>query len=245
MDLGAQSGASRHPRESRADIHRAPTPEGRRDTSRASRPAEEWSRCRGRGRDCPYQTHAIAGRILQSAAKWLQLLGLPGPPVSATTAAPLVDFAALRQITSACQDAFEGQANEQACIATVTRGSQRFDASASIRACEDAYEGDANELACLAAAVDAWQDPVPVIRACEDAFEGDANELACTQTVAQSWLAVGAVPACEAAFDGDANEQSCLATLVGTRYDVAQLVSYCEDSYDGDANELWCLGQFR
>ncbi|HTL37775.1 MAG TPA: hypothetical protein VL326_31805 [Kofleriaceae bacterium] len=159
--------------------------------------------------------------------------------------APLVDFAALRQITSACQDAFEGQANEQACVATVTRGSQRFDASASIRACEDAYEGDANELACLAVAVDAWQDPVPVIRACEDAFEGDANELACTQTVAQSWLAVGAVPACEAAFDGDANEQSCLATLVGTRYDVAQLVSYCEDSYDGDANELWCLGQFR
>jgi hypothetical protein len=159
--------------------------------------------------------------------------------------APLVDLNALRQLTASCQDAFEGAANEQACVATVTRGSQRFDASTAIRGCEDAYEGDANELACLAVAVDAWQDPVPAIRACEDAFEGDANELACTRTVAQSWLPVTAVSACEAAFDGDPNEQACLDALVGTRYDVAQLVSYCEDSYDGDANELWCLGQFR
>lgn len=207
-----------------------------------------------------FTNHFMSGRVRTSMMRSLVSFALIAASLGSASAdrggrrhrwqpqpqpAPLINLDALRQITASCQDAFEGAANEQACVSTVTRGSQRFDASAAIRGCEDAFDGDVNELACLAIAVDAWQDPVPAIRACEDAFDGDANELTCTRTVAQSWLPVAAVPACEAAFDGDANEQTCLNTLVGTRYDVAQLVSYCEDSYDGDANELWCLGQFR
>lgn len=158
---------------------------------------------------------------------------------------PPVDLGALRVLTTACQNAFEGPTNEQACLATVSQSRARFDVQASITACENAFDGDANELACLAIAVHAWQEPSPAITACENAFEGDASELTCLRTVTSSWLTPAAVTACENGFDGDANEQACLDTLVGTRYEPFELVRYCEDAYDGDANELACLLQFR
>lgn len=156
-----------------------------------------------------------------------------------------LDLGHLRAVTAACQDAFEGAANEQACIATVTRGRTRFDIPTTIRACEAAFDGDANELACLGIAVRAWRDPAPLIAACEGAFDGDANELACTRTVTRSWLAPAAVTACESAFDGDANEQACLDALVGTRYEPSELVAFCEENQTGDADELACLGRYR
>ncbi|MGE0400515.1 MAG: hypothetical protein AB7T06_27645 [Kofleriaceae bacterium] len=158
---------------------------------------------------------------------------------------PPLDLGRLQAITSACQNAFEGPANEQSCVQTVSAGRARFDVVPAIRACENAFEGDANELACVAIAVDAKREPSGAINACENAFEGDANELTCLRTMTSSRLSVSAVSACENAFDGDANEQACLDTLVGSRYDAAQLVTFCEQNYDGDANELSCLGMYR
>jgi len=158
---------------------------------------------------------------------------------------PPIDLGQLQTLTNACENAFDGDANEQVCLQTVMSARSRFDATASIAACESAFDGDANELACLGIAVQSWQEPAPLVSACESAFDGDANELACLRTTTQSWLAAPAVAACESAFDGDANEQACLTALVGTRYDAAQLVSYCEQNNDGDANELACLGRFR
>jgi hypothetical protein len=156
-----------------------------------------------------------------------------------------IDLGHLQTITNACESAFDGDANEQACVQTVMSARGRFDAPSAITACESAFDGDANELACLGIAVHSWQAPAPLVTSCESAFDGDANELTCLRTMTQSWLTATAVTACESAFDGDANEQACLGALVGTRYDAAQLVSYCEQNNDGDANELACLGQFR
>ena len=62
--------------------------------------------------------------------------------------APL-DLGRLQAITTACQNAFEGSANEQSCVQTVNASRARFDVTSSISACENAFDGDANELACL------------------------------------------------------------------------------------------------
>lgn len=183
---------------------------------------------------------ALSSLVLLTATADAQRAGRRRPPRPQP-----IDFGVLHQITQQCESAFEGDANEQACLTTVTQSRTRFDAGSMIRACESAFDGDTNELACLGVAVHAWQDPSPAIAACESAFDGDDNELSCMRTVTQSWLTASAVSACESAFDGDANEQACLATLVGTRYDPAQLVSYCEQYHDGDANELACIGRFR
>lgn len=158
---------------------------------------------------------------------------------------PQFDLGRLQAITTACQNAFDGAANEQTCVQTVNAGRGRFDPASTISACENAFDGDANELVCLGIAVQSTREPASAISACENAFDGDANELTCVRTMTSSWLPVSAVSACENAFDGDANEQACLDTLVGSRYDAAQLVSFCEQNYDGDANELACIGLYR
>ena len=158
---------------------------------------------------------------------------------------PPISIDALQQVTAACQSAFEGYDNEQACMATVHQSGTRFAVGPIVAACESAFDGDDNELACVALSVGAWQEPSAAIAACESAFDGDDNELRCVGTLAGSWLSASAVLACEGAFDGDDNEQRCLEMLVGTRYEPAELVRYCESSFDGDDNELACLAQYR
>ena len=70
-----------------------------------------------------------------------------------------IDLGHLQVLTNACENAFDGDANEQACLATVMR--TRVDAPSAITACESAFDGDANELACLGIAVHSWQAPAP------------------------------------------------------------------------------------
>jgi hypothetical protein len=124
---------------------------------------------------------------------------------------PPVDLGALRLVTTACQNAFEGPTNEQACIATVTRSHARLDVQASITACENAFEGDASELTCLRTMAHSWLAPV-AITACENGFEGDANEQSCLDAlVGTRYEPSELVRYCEDAYEGDASELACLS----------------------------------
>ena len=60
-----------------------------------------------------------------------------------------IDLGRLQAVTNACENAFEGDANENACVQTVLGGRGRFDVTSAIASCESAFDGDANELACL------------------------------------------------------------------------------------------------
>jgi hypothetical protein len=158
---------------------------------------------------------------------------------------PQPDLAQLQAVTYACELEFDGDANELACVQTVTRGRGRIDAASAIRACALEFDGDDNELACLAVAADARQDPAAAVAACALEFDGDDAELACVRTMTTGRVPIAAVAACALSFDGDVNEQACLDALPGTRYDAAGLVAYCDEHYAGDEAELGCLAYFR
>ena len=123
---------------------------------------------------------------------------------------PQFDLGRLQAITTACQNAFDGAANEQTCVQTVNAGRGRFDPASTISACENAFDGDANELTCVRTMTSSWL-PVSAVSACENAFDGDANEQACLDTVVGSrYDAAQLVSFCEQNYDGDANELACI-----------------------------------
>ena len=103
-----------------------------------------------------------------------------------------------RELASACQSAFDGEAAEQRCVATLATSR-----NAATVACADAFDGDASEQRCLETAAWSWQPPADSLRACADAFDGDAAELQCFGTMSQSWLPATAVTACQDSFDGE------------------------------------------
>ena len=84
-------------------------------------------------------------------------------------------------ILRACENAFDGDPAELACIQAALTASAPDPA---IAACEAAFDGDPNELACLTAVAQV-ADPKAVVEFCEQRENGDDAELACVRRYAR------------------------------------------------------------
>jgi hypothetical protein len=110
---------------------------------------------------------------------------------------------------AACDNAMDGDTNENECIRHARSGCLGPDV---INSCEAAFDGDANELSCVAYAA---SGPInaAAVNACEVAMDGDTNELRCIEIAGRRRLSAGDVNYCEANRDGDENELSCMEGL--------------------------------
>jgi hypothetical protein len=164
----------------------------------------------------------------------------PGPPPPAPP--PLrPSWASQPNVIFACASAFEGGANEQACLDAVAPA--ELDPTPLIGVCESAMDGDATELACLAAAVTARGNPLQAIAACESAMDGDDAELQCLRfAVRASSEPSMAIAACENLMDGDAGELECIRVVSDAPpgRNPVEVISACE-AMSGDAAQLECV----
>jgi hypothetical protein len=123
------------------------------------------------------------------------------------------DFGRLGAMAQACEDAFVGDANEQACLQLAR--SARVDLTFAIPACERAFVGDASALSCLQVMA-SGSVQTGAIDACETAFIGDASALQCMSLTAGSRYDAGQlVSYCESSTWGDAAALQCLASFRG------------------------------
>jgi hypothetical protein len=142
--------------------------------------------------------------------------GAPPPPVmnphTPTMPPPSGhNWAAEPHVIQACGAAFDGPANEKACVAAVKRSPR--DPIAAITACEAAMDGDGNELECVRRALDLSFDPISIIAACESSMDGDENELECIRISGRFRKdPIQVIAACDSARAGDPDELDCLRT---------------------------------
>jgi hypothetical protein len=130
------------------------------------------------------------------------------PPVAPPST---TNWAAEPRIIEACGAAFDGPANEKACV-TAVKNSAR-DPMEAIAACEAMMDGDNNELECVRVAITLPFHSLQAIAACEAAMDGDANELECLRIATRLGKdPTQVIAACDSARSGDPDELDCLRT---------------------------------
>jgi len=182
-----------------------------------------FTRTGARNEPLPLWVGPVHAKRIELAVTWTPERPTPGaavpvgPMPGATPAAPppgRPNWAGRRAVVAACRAAFDGPANENACIEAAARAF--VNPLGMIKACERVMDGDANELRCLQTAARAAYEPSKAIAACDVCMDGDTRELACIEAaVAAPQDPSAIIERCDKSADGDRAELECIRR--GTR----------------------------